>query len=296
MSGPLVGLGWMMLTGLCFVGVQATVKAIGDAVPPSEAAFLRYALGLIFVLPMLGKLRAACLTRRDWMLFGVRGAIHGIGVIFWFYAMTRIPIAEVTAMNYLAPVVVTVGAALFLGERLAFRRIAAVLVALIGALIILRPGVRQIDPGHFAMLVTAGSFGASYLMAKFLSNRFGAEVIVVLLSLFVPIVLLPFAVSVWVTPSPTALAALLLVAAFATAGHYTMTLAFRAAPVSVTQPAVFLQLVWSVLVGVLLFGEPVDPYVVTGGGIVVAAISFIAWRESRLKRRTITPNPLQTKS
>lgn len=285
-----------MVTGLCFVGVQATVKAIGDAVPSSEAAFLRYALGLIFVLPMLGKLRAARLTRRDWALFTARGAIHGIGVMFWFYAMTRIPIGEVTAMNYFAPVLVTIGAAIFLGEKLAMRRIAAVIVALVGALIILRPGVRQIDSGHLAMLVTAGSFGASYLMAKSLSGRYGAEVIVALLSFVVPIVLLPFAVSVWVTPSPMALAALLLVAAFATAGHYTMTLAFRAAPVSVTQPAVFLQLVWSVLVGFLVFDEPVDPYVVVGGGTVVAAISFIAWRESRLKRRAITPNPLQTKS
>ncbi|PWR03726.1 EamA family transporter [Meridianimarinicoccus roseus] len=286
----------MVLTGLCFVGVQATVKALGDAVPAPEAAFLRYALGLVFVLPMLRGLRAARLTSRDWTLFGMRGVVHGIGVIFWFYAMTRIPIAEVTAINYLAPVVVTLGAVLFLGERMAARRIGAVIVALVGALVILRPGLRTLDPGHLAMLVTAGSFGASYLLAKSLSGRFPADVVVALLSLIVPVVLLPVAVAQWVTPGPAALAGLLLVAAFATAGHYTMTLAFRAAPVSVTQPAVFLQLVWSVLVGFLVFGEPVDPFVVLGGAIVVAAVSFIALREQQLKRRALTPNPLQTKS
>ena len=80
-----------------------------------------------------------------------------------------------------------------------------------------------------------------------------------------------------------ALAPTILVAVFATGGHYTMTLALRAAPVAVTQPVIFLQLVWAVLLGLVLFGEPIDPYVVLGGVIIVCAISFIAWREARLK-------------
>jgi drug/metabolite transporter (DMT)-like permease len=286
----------MMATGLCFVGVQATVKALGDAVPAAEAAFLRYALGLVFVLPMLGKLRAATLLRADWALFAARGGIHAVGVIFWFYAMTQIPIAEVTAMNYLAPVFVTVGAALFLGEKLAFRRIAAVGVALLGCVVILRPGLRDLNSGHLAMLVTASAFGVSYLIAKYLSGRFGPEVIVALLSLIVPVALFPAAIAVWVTPGLPELAALLLVAAFATAGHFTMTLAFAAAPVSVTQPAAFLQLVWSVLVGAVFFAEPLDPFVLLGGAIIVGAITFIAWREARVARRVVTPNPLQTKT
>ena len=75
------------------------------------------------------------LTGRQLRLFAFRGAAHTLGVILWFFAMTRIPIAEVTAMNYLAPVYVTVGAALFLGERLALRRIVAVALALAGAAI-----------------------------------------------------------------------------------------------------------------------------------------------------------------
>ena len=65
-------------------------------------------------------------------LFSLRGAAHSIGVIAWFYAMTKITIAEVTAMNYLVPVYVTLGAALFLGETLAMRRLAAIMAAFIG--------------------------------------------------------------------------------------------------------------------------------------------------------------------
>lgn len=292
---PLVGLGWMVVTGLCFVGVQATVKVVGDVVPAPQAAFLRFALGIVFVLPALGRLRAAHLSRTDWRDFTLRAALHCVGVILWFYAMTRIPLAEVTAMNYLAPVVVTVGAALFLGEKLAARRIGAVLAAFGGALVILRPGLRDLDPGHLAMLAAALGLGSSYLMAKHLSGRFGPEVVVAMMSLMVPVALLPLAVAVWVPPSPFTLGMLTATAAFATAGHYTMTLAFRAAPVSVTQPAVFLQLVWSVIVGLVLFGEPLDPFVIAGGAVIVAAVSFIAWREARQARHPVTPNPLETR-
>ena len=69
-------------------------------------------------------------------IFAFRGVVHTIAVTLWFYAMARIPIADVTAMNYLSPVYVTLGAALFLGETLAMRRLVAVLGALVGAMII----------------------------------------------------------------------------------------------------------------------------------------------------------------
>ena len=86
-----------------------------------------------------------------------------------------------------------------------------------------------------------------------------------------------------------------LVACFATAGHYTMILAFRAAPVTVTQPVAFLQLVWATMLGALVFMEPVDNWVMLGGAIIVAAISFISWREAKVRRESITPPHVATK-
>jgi drug/metabolite transporter (DMT)-like permease len=74
------------------------------------------------------------------------------------------------------------------------------------------------------------------------------------------------------------------VATFATAGHFTMTLAFAEAPVSITQPFVFLQLVWSVLTGAIFFAEPADGWVVLGGAVIVGATTFIAIREAMLRR------------
>jgi drug/metabolite transporter (DMT)-like permease len=109
-----------------------------------------------------------------------------LGVICWFYAMTRIPIAEVTAMNYLNPIYVTVLAVFVLGERISARRALAILFALAGAMVILRPGFRELDPGHIAMLFTAGFFAVGYLVTKILADEVPAAVVVFMLSVVVP--------------------------------------------------------------------------------------------------------------
>lgn len=292
---PVTAIFWMLVTGLCFIAVTALVKYMGEGIPPAEMAFLRYLLGLVFLVPALGALRQARLTARQWKLFGARGVLHGLGVICWFYAMTRIPIADVTAMNYLSPIYVTIGAALFLGEKLAFRRIAAVILAMIGALIILRPGFREVSSGHFAMIFTAIAFGGSYLTAKVMADEVSPAVVVAMLSIFVTIVLAPFALANWVWPSWWELFLLFLIACFAVGGHYTMTMAFAAAPVTVTQPVTFTQLIWAVLLGYFVFDETVDVWVILGGLVILGSVTFITWREAVLRRQMVTPNANQTK-
>ncbi|MEX0310913.1 MAG: DMT family transporter, partial [Tateyamaria sp.] len=223
--------------------------------------------------------------------FGIRGVLHSFGVMMWFFAMSRIPIAEVTAMNYLAPIYVTIGAALFLGEGLAFRRIAAIGVALIGAIIILRPGFREVSPGHMAMLFAGLVFGAAYLLGKVTTDESTPEMVLAQLSLWVTLALAPFALAVWVPVPWSTVGVLFLVAFFATSGHYAMSLAFAAAPVTVTQPVTYLQLVWATTLGVVVFAEPIDIWVLVGGGLILSAISFITWREAVINRRTVTPAP-----
>ena len=170
---PVTGILWMITTGLCFVAVTALVKLLDGRVPAAESAFLRYVIGLVFLIPVWKELMAVRLTRRQKGVFAVRGFVHSLGVMLWFFAMARIPIAEVTAMNYLNPVYVTILAVFVLGEKLALRRALAVMAALIGALIILRPGFRELDLGHIAMLGTALFFAVSYLIAKIMSGEVG---------------------------------------------------------------------------------------------------------------------------
>ncbi|MCA1337228.1 DMT family transporter [Pseudooceanicola marinus] len=294
-SRPVVAVGWMLITGVLFVSVTALVKTLGPSIPAAEGAFLRFLLGLVLMAPVLPRLFRLRLDQATWGLVALRGLLHSGGVALWFFAMARIPIADVTALNYLNPILITLGAALFLGETLAFRRIAAVLVALLGAIIILRPGLREISTGHLAMLGTASFFAGSYLISKRLTDRIEPVLVVALMSVTVSIGLAPLALPVWVTPSLGQLGLLMGVALAATAGHYCMTRAFQVAPMTVTQPVTFLQLLWAVILGAVAFGEPPDPWVMLGGALIIAAVSFITWREAQLKRRRITPPVEATK-
>lgn len=286
---PLQGVLWMLASGISFVGVTAIVRYLGTDLPAAQAAFIRFGFGVLILAPTLAPLLRDGFAPGTLRLYGLRGAAHTAAVICWFYAMARIPLAEVTAIGYLNPVLVTLGAALFFGEVLAARRLAAIAVAVLGALIVLRPGLREVTPGHFAQIAAAFGFAASYLFAKQLSRTESASRVVAMMSVCVTLGLLPFAIWVWVPVSGAQLGWLALVAGFATLGHYCMTRAFRAAPLAVTQPVTFLQLVWATLLGALVFGEGVDVFVLIGGAVIIGAISYITWREAMVKRRLVTP-------
>ena len=286
---PVAGVLWMLATGLNFVAVTGIVRYLGTDLPAAQGAFIRFAFGLVFLAPTLALTLKRGLAPGALRLFVARGALHTAAVVLWFYAMARIPVAEVTAIGYLNPIVVTIGAALLFGERLAARRIIAIAVAIAGALIVLRPGLREIVPGHWSQLGAATCFGLSYLIAKRLSEIAPAGAVVAMMALTVTVGLAPLALWVWVPVGLVQVAWLGLVAVFATAGHYCMTRAFAAAPLTVTQPVTFLQLVWATALGALMFGEAVDPMVMLGGALIIGAISYITWREAQIKRRT-TPS------
>jgi drug/metabolite transporter (DMT)-like permease len=279
----------MLATGLCFTAVNVIVKYVGQSVPAPEAVFLRYLTGLVFVLPMLPAMVRAGLAPPIVSGFALRGAFHTVGALAWFTAMAAIPMAEVTALGYTQPVYISLLAVLFLGERIALRRILAILCAIAGALIVIRPGFRDLSTGHLAMLVSAPAFAVSYVMAKRLTETTSPAATVGWMSLLVTLFLAPFAWVVWVPPSWTEVGWLFLTAAFATAAHYAMMLAFRAAPITLLQPVTFLQLIWSVTFGALLFGEAADGFVILGGGVILASVVFIAWREARLRRAPPDP-------
>lgn len=291
----LAGVGWMLVSTGCFVCVTGIVRHLGSELPAVEAAFIRYAFGTLLMLPALLPLLRRPPAVARLAAHGARGFVHGFGVMLWFYAMQRIPIAEVTAIGYTSPIFVTIGAAIFLGEKLALRRILAVVAAFVGALVILRPGLNEVSSGQLAQLGAAPLFAASYLIAKRMTADEDSGMIVALLSLFVMLTLLPLAIMNWRAPSGEELAWLGLTATFATAGHYALTRAFEAAPITVTQPVQFLQLVWATLLGMAAFGEPLDPWVVAGGGIIVGAATYISHREAMLARRQRTPPAQATK-
>ena len=270
----------MVASGLAFIGVNGIVRHLGTELPSAQGAFLRFLFGVILLAPVLARVLRAGMPRGVARLYLGRGVVHALATVLWFYAMARIPVAHVTAIGYLNPVLLLVGGAALLGERLTGRRVAAVAVAFAGVLVVLRPWGGAVEAGHLAQMAAAVAFACGYLFAKQLSGLASAEAIVAMLSLVVTVVLLPVALWVWVPVSMVQLGWLAVVAVLATLGHYLMTRAFRAAPLSVTQPVIFLQLIWASSMGVLVFGEPVDGWVLLGGAMIIAAISYVSWREA----------------
>jgi drug/metabolite transporter (DMT)-like permease len=275
----------MVLTGVLFVGVTVAVRYLGTSMNPVQAGFIRYAFGLLMVLPLLSRAGVLSLHSKRIGFHALRGLAHGCGVMLWFFAMSRIPIAEVTALGFTAPVFTTLGAALFLRERLRSYRVIAMLAGFAGALLILRPGFREIDIGALAQVAAAPLFACSFLMAKSATRTESSTMIVVMLSVFCTLTLALPALAVWRTPTLEELELLFATAALATTGHYCMTRAFKAAEVSAVQPFTFLQLVWATLLGLVLFDEHPDLWIALGGALIVTAASWMAHREVQSQRR-----------
>ena len=221
-AANLKGIAWMVLTGVLFVAFTGIVRHLGSDMSPVQAAFIRYAMGLCILAPVFLRLRATGLFSKRIGLHAFRGLIHGGGVMLWFYAMAHMPIAEVTALGFIVPIFATIGAALFLGERLHARRIGAVLAGFAGAMLILRPGIEVIEPGAIAQIIAAPLFAASFIITKKLTETESNTVIVAYLAVFVTLALALPALAVWRTPTWEELAWLFLAACIATLGHLSL--------------------------------------------------------------------------
>ncbi len=292
MNQSIIGILWMVITTILFVGVTATVRYLEGEVPAPQAAFLRYAIGTVMLAPSLITLTKFKPERSLFNKFVLRGFVHSIGVTLWFYAMSVMPVAEVTAIGFLTYIFVSIGASIFLKEKLHKHRLSAILISFIGALIILRPGFKVIESGQLGMLIATMVFTASYLIAKVVSKERTSSEIVAMLSIFTTIFLIPSAIYSWEPLSLEALLILSFTALIATLGHITMTKAIKAAPMVVTQPVLFLQLVWASMVGLFIFDEEFDLFVIIGGTVIMLCVCYVSYREHILGKK-ITSEALQ---
>ena len=282
----------MVVTTILFVGVTATVRYLEGEVPAPQAAFLRYAIGTLLLTPSLISLAKFRPGKPLLQKFVLRGLVHSIGVTLWFYAMSVMPVAEVTAIGFLTYIFVSIGACIFLKERLHKHRLTAILFSFVVAMIILRPGFKIIENGQIGMLMATVVFTASYLIAKVVSKERSSSEIVAMLSLFTTIFLIPTAIYSWEPLSLKAILILTFTALIATLGHITMTKAIKAAPMVVTQPILFLQLVWASIVGLFIFSEKFDPFVILGGTIIMICVCYVSYREHKLGKK-ITSDALE---
>ena len=295
-TDALAGVLWMLLSCALLAGVAALGRYAALAgIPPFQVVFLRLFFAAIALSPVLAWRGVEMLRTRHLMSYGVRVALGLLAMTTWFTALAYLPVGEVTAIGFLTPLFATVGAALFLGEVVRWRRWTATLVGLTGALIILRPGIGEISPGTWLALVAACAMAAATLMIKRLSDRDDSEKVVLISVLMqTPLAAVP-ALFVWQWPSLELWLILAAMGGLGALGHVTLSRAFRAADASLVMGADFARLPFAVLFGFLLFGELIDLWTWVGAAVIFGASLYNARRERKV-RTGPTAEPYSTGS
>ncbi|MBT6275941.1 MAG: DMT family transporter [Chromatiales bacterium] len=288
LSPTVRGMLLMLVATLSFTAMQTGVRIIaGDPanmVPAVELAFFRNLFGVVALLPLLMRSGTAVLKTHRLGLHFVRAACQSVGMVCFFMALTLIPLAEITALSFSAPLFATVFAILVLGERVRVRRISALVIGFIGVMVALQPGAQALSLGALLVLASSLSWAIAMTMIKSLSRSDSAVTITLYAGLFMaPITLVP-ALFVWVNPTLTQLAWLLGVGVLGSIGHVAFAQAFKMAEMSAVLPLDFLRLVWASAVGFWFFAEVPTWASLAGGLTIFASASYIAFREAKLNR------------
>ncbi len=276
------GLLWTAGAGLGFCLLNALARALTLDVPPMQAQLLRYACGLAVLMPFVLRHGWAAYRPKDARGQFLRGALHTLGLILWFLALPRIPLADMTAIGFTTPLFIMVGAGVFLGEKLHWERWLATVLGFGGVLVVVWPRLSG-DSGwwHLVMLASAPGFAASFLLTKALTRHETAGTILLWQSLTVTLFSLPLALPVWVPLSALQWLGFLVCGVLGTTAHYMLTRSFQIADISSTQSLKFLDLIWASLLGWLVFSDRPSSHTLLGGALIVGATAWVARRESR---------------
>jgi drug/metabolite transporter (DMT)-like permease len=278
---PLRGILLMSAAVLGFVCMDVLIKAATANLPVLQILWARFVIQLATVslaVRVAGK-RLPPVSRRPW-LQAVRSLTLALCNLCFTAAIAFIPLAEATAINFLAPLLVLVLAGWWLGERIGWRRWAAVGAGLVGVVIIMRPGMGVTHPAAFLVLVTAMLFAVYAVMTRLLARHDDALTTIWhtgLAASLVTSLAVPF---VWVTPSPWGMVSLLAIGILGGIGHYLLILAYAAAPASLLAPFSYTQLIWASLFGWLVFADIPDLPTILGG-LVIAAGGVLSVVEGR---------------
>ena len=284
---PATTQGALLMVGACagFSVMMLAVRQLSSELHPFVVAFWRNLIGLAFMLPWALSVGLGGLRTGRFRMHGLRSLMGLSAMLSLFMALSLMPLAEVTALTFTAPLFATIGAALILGERVRSRRWSATVIGFLGALLILKPGAEIVQPAALIALTAAVFIAGAMLTIKSLSDSESPNAIVVIMGLLMtPASLVP-AAFVWSWPSADGAWGWIVLMGFsATLGQVCLTRAFRAADASAVMPFDFSRLVFVGALGYWTFGEVPDVWTWVGGGIILAASVYIARREAQLAR------------
>ena len=281
LPGTLRGIGLIVLAGLLSTVMMALVRSLGADLHPFEINFFRNVFCLLILAPVVLRRGLRHLRTPRFGLHALRGVINSCTQLAFFLALIMIPLAQISALSFTAPLFTTVTAVIVLGEVIRARRITALCVGFAGTWVILRPGVVAVELGSILVLLGSLGWGASMVMVKILSRSDSAISITFYGALFVAPISLFAAIPFWQTPTLVQLAWFAVVGVFTTLVPLCFNQAIKEADLTVLLPFDFTRLIWAAIVGYLVFAEAPSIWTWVGGAMIFVAATYLAIRESR---------------
>jgi drug/metabolite transporter (DMT)-like permease len=303
---PLRGIAYKVVSVIVFITMASLIKATSQDVPAGEAVFFRsfFAMPVIVVWLALRRELSTGFRASNPMGHVWRGLVGTIAMGLGFSGLGYLPLPEVTAIGYAAPLLTVVFAAMFLGEDVRAFRISAVALGLIGVLIVVWPRLSITSGDHLsqaqafgAILVLGGAVFAALaqVFVRKLVNTEKTPAIVFYFSLTATILSLATLPFGWVIPTPTEAALLVGAGLLGGVGQIFLTSAYREADASVVAPFDYASMIFALAIGYFVFAEVPTATMLTGAAVVVTAGCLIIWRERKLgierakQRKAMTP-------
>jgi drug/metabolite transporter (DMT)-like permease len=269
---------FMMVGGLSMVLMQASVKLLSDALHPFVITLFRALLVFIIILPILLWNGLGTVKTSSVKLQVIRGGVGGVCMLCMFTGFSLVSLPEATSLLFTVPIFATILSVMFLSERVGIKRWGAIFLGFAGILVITRPDV-SLNLGHLLLLSAAILWSISIVIAKKLTEKdtiisitfwqaMGCVPLALIASLFV-----------WETPTLIQLLYLLGIAGLGTLGHALVYASLKLGKVSFLLPLDYIRIIWSTLLGFLLFGSLPTLYLYAGTFLIISATAFISYRE-----------------
>ena len=279
---------FLIITSVFFGTVMLSfLKIAQEDVNVYVAGFFRFFLGLVIILPYIIKKKDAVLKTTHLKQHFLRAILGLPAMLLYFSALVLLPIEKLTAISFVVPLIVTILAVFFLGEKIYIYRTLALILGFSGMLVIIRPGFVDISIGVYMVLFSALLWSINIIITKKISKDDSAITILAYQSIFMSILSFFIVLFFWETPSLKSFIYLVLSAICGTVLHLTLNHAFKLVDVSMTQPYSFLNLVFASIIGYFVFDEIPDLYTWIGALIIFTGVLIISYREMKLDKEII---------
>ena len=281
-SGNLIGIALIIAATLVMILQHSLVKALAAEMSILEIVFFRTAIAVLFFLPWMLRSGLAIFRTERIGLHVLRATFQTFSAFGFFLGLAIVPLATVTALHFTTPIFAVLIGIFLLGERVSVRRWSAILAGFVGTLLILRPGVATVAYGELLVLGSAVAWACAIIVIKVLSRTDTSVTITAYMYVLMTPATLIAASFDWTWPTLEQYGWLVAIGLTGALGHVLTAEALSRGDTHVVTPFDFFRLIWATLIGILLFGESVDSLVWVGGAIVIASVSYIAWRERQI--------------